>query len=531
MCFGIGMIVGPAAGGLLFELGNFSLPFFVAGALTLLGGVLALCVLPQSKRFEKTERTSILTLMSNFSITLNVLISVTAFFIIGFNDATLEHHIRQISKVNIYLQFTILKPSVIGGIFLFSGLLYASGNQFWGYLADKINNCHWACIAGFILAAIAFALCGPAYGLPLEPNIWLVLLAQGSFGMATGGQLVGSFTEGLKETVKRGFPENISTYAMISALFSSGFSTGGALGPVFGGFLVEHYGYRKACYGIIVLELIMAESKGVTPTQYGFVFAVYELLCFLFCPIIPHLTPKFFILIGLFIAGYTYALFGLLRWSPPGNMFVALSFIIRSITAIGGAAFSTGGYTSVAVYFPSHMAQMIVSFYSGEMIYRPAIGGVLYQFTNLTSSQTGAIFLACGLFYATSTQVWGNVADKMRNPQILCLIGFILSIVSFSLTGPIYGIPLKPNIWLIVAAQIMFGVAMGGQIVGSFAAGLREVATSIGPAFGGIMIDHIGYRKACIPIVGIQVVLVIVIILFNIFRTKPKNENGKELQE
>ncbi|RWS13124.1 MFS-type transporter-like protein [Dinothrombium tinctorium] len=248
MCFGIGMIVGPAAGGLLFELGNFSLPFFVAGALTLLGGVLALCVLPQSKRFEKTERTSILTLMSNFSITLNVLISVTAFFIIGFNDATLEHHIRQ---------FTILKPSVIGGIFLFSGLLYASGNQFWGYLADKINNCHWACIAGFILAAIAFALCGPAYGLPLEPNIWLVLLAQGSFGMATGGQLVGSFTEGLKETVKRGFPENISTYAMISALFSSGFSTGGALGPVFGGFLVEHYGYRKACYGIIVLELIM----------------------------------------------------------------------------------------------------------------------------------------------------------------------------------------------------------------------------------------------------------------------------------
>ncbi|RWS13125.1 MFS-type transporter-like protein, partial [Dinothrombium tinctorium] len=329
-----------------------------------------------------------------------------------------------------------------------------------------------------------------------------------------------------------------------------------------------------------------AESKGVTPTQYGFVFAVYELLCFLFCPIIPHLTPKFFILIGLFIAGYTYALFGLLRWSPPGNMFVALSFIIRSITAIGGAAFSTGGYTSVAVYFPSHMAQMIgtVEMSLGfGMIAGPAIGGVLYQvggfnlpffvmgtvttlaiiplyfllpekrnttqsqkegvirllsnfpimlnltinivccvlfgfneatlehhirsFTNLTSSQTGAIFLACGLFYATSTQVWGNVADKMRNPQILCLIGFILSIVSFSLTGPIYGIPLKPNIWLIVAAQIMFGVAMGGQIVGSFAAGLREVATSIGPAFGGIMIDHIGYRKACIPIVGIQVVL------------------------
>ncbi|RWS27907.1 MFS-type transporter SLC18B1-like protein [Leptotrombidium deliense] len=160
-----------------------------------------------------------------------------------------------------------------GGLFaLFvlpqESVVYAIAGQLWGFVADKINNCHVACCIGCMLSAAAFIFCGPIYPLPLEPNIWLVIIAQALYGLGTGGQLVGSFTEGLKETVKSGFPENISTYAMVSALFSSGFSMGlkmltkidlcsGSIGPIAGGLLVEHFGYGKACYGILFLQLFL----------------------------------------------------------------------------------------------------------------------------------------------------------------------------------------------------------------------------------------------------------------------------------
>ncbi|RWS27906.1 MFS-type transporter SLC18B1-like protein, partial [Leptotrombidium deliense] len=154
-------------------------------------------------------------------------------------------------------------------------------------------------------------------------------------------------------------------------------------------------------------------------------------------------------------------------------------------------------------------------------------------FASLSALQTGFIFLLCGGMYAASSQVWGFICDRMKDPQKICIYGFVLSIVSFSLVGPIYGLPLKPSVPLAIVAQILFGVGMGGQIVSSFASGLKAVensdlpkgvatsalvasvyassfslGTSIGPAVGGVLIDTIGYRVTCIPIVGIQLLMV-----------------------
>ena len=46
--FGIGLITGPAVGGLLFELGGYGLPFFVVGALLIAATFLSWILLPTS---------------------------------------------------------------------------------------------------------------------------------------------------------------------------------------------------------------------------------------------------------------------------------------------------------------------------------------------------------------------------------------------------------------------------------------------------------------------------------------------------
>lgn len=77
-------------------------------------------------------------------------------------------------------------------------------------------------------------------------QLWMIIVGQFCLGAGMGGMLVGSFVQGLRETINNGFPDSISTYACISGIFSSAFSFGCALGPLVGGFLVEDIGYRNS---------------------------------------------------------------------------------------------------------------------------------------------------------------------------------------------------------------------------------------------------------------------------------------------
>ena len=49
MFFGLGMIVGPSIGGLLFEYGGFACPFFVTGVASFIATLFAFMFLPKSE--------------------------------------------------------------------------------------------------------------------------------------------------------------------------------------------------------------------------------------------------------------------------------------------------------------------------------------------------------------------------------------------------------------------------------------------------------------------------------------------------
>lgn len=142
------------------------------------------------------ESVSVWKLFCNCGIFINILITFTTFMNVGFNDATLEHHIRDVSFIliseyctdktitTLYYhlhpgtswhilspKFTVLTPTAVGGIFLVSGLIYAVCSQGWGILINRCSNAHPFVLVGYILSLGAFLLSGPMYPIPLEPYV------------------------------------------------------------------------------------------------------------------------------------------------------------------------------------------------------------------------------------------------------------------------------------------------------------------------------------------------------------------------
>ena len=111
-------------------------------------------------------------------------------------------------------------------MFLVSGVVYAVTTQLWGLLIEKRGHPHLFAICGYVFSTVCFVLCGPVYPIPLSPNLTMVIIAQVMYGLSSGPQLVASFTEGLAETIKSGYPDDVMTSASMSSLYQSACSLG-----------------------------------------------------------------------------------------------------------------------------------------------------------------------------------------------------------------------------------------------------------------------------------------------------------------
>ncbi|XP_054157780.1 MFS-type transporter SLC18B1-like [Oppia nitens] len=298
-------------------------------------------------------------------------------------------------------QIQKLSSVTTGGIFVISGALYALFNQVWAYFADKMpTNCHPLCLIGCTSSLIAFLIVGPMPFFPIES--------------------------------KSGFPDNVSTYSVVSGIFSSAMAMGSAIGPGIGGYMLGQMGYRWATVPIVGLQLFVAKQKGANETWIGIIIAEYQIALFfgsaIFGKFIPPLTLKFMITTALLIAGICSAIFGALQWIPSGTPFIAIAMASRTIEGLGSAAF----------FATTEMC------YSVGMIFGPAIGGLLNQIQKLSSVTTGGIFVISGALCALFNQIWAYFADKMpTNCHPLCLIGLTSSLIAFLIVGPMPFFPIE----------------------------------------------------------------------------------------
>nr|CAD7261929.1 unnamed protein product [Timema shepardi] len=161
------------------------------------------------------------------SVVLDTFCTTAAAISMGFYSATLEPHLRQFK----------LTPVITGVVFVLSGAMYTVTAPLVGRLCDtKVYPKKFISFGSLCIIA-SYILVGPAPGIPLETS--------------------------------HGFPDNISTYGLVSGLWMSSFSLGAFIGPSVGGLLYDLVEFKMGTLFVIVIHILVTRVPWVMLVGVG----------------------------------------------------------------------------------------------------------------------------------------------------------------------------------------------------------------------------------------------------------------------
>uniref|UniRef100_A0A0A9Z5S3 Major facilitator superfamily (MFS) profile domain-containing protein n=1 Tax=Lygus hesperus TaxID=30085 RepID=A0A0A9Z5S3_LYGHE len=246
--YGLGYIVGPTLGGLLFSLGGYVLPFAVMGTAMIIGTIFVFMVLPpinpSSNDFGHIKVKDVLKIPG---VLLDSTCTVATSISMGFLAATLEPHIREFGL-----------SSILNGLmFIISGGTYALIAPIVGRLCDKWVYPKKMLAVGALFIVASYIVIGPFpfLGIPKTLTLCIVGLVIHGFGLA--GLMVPTFIDSICSAVAAGFPDDISTYGVISGLWSSSFALGAFIGPSIAGWLFDLVGFQYGSLFVISLHALL----------------------------------------------------------------------------------------------------------------------------------------------------------------------------------------------------------------------------------------------------------------------------------
>ncbi|KAK3923552.1 MFS-type transporter SLC18B1 [Frankliniella fusca] len=244
--YGVGYIVGPTIGGLLFLAGGYVLPFIVMGSMLAVVGVVTCFVLPASEA-QKKPQASLLKMLAVPGVLLDSLVTTATAVSMGFYSATLEPHLRQFE----------LSAALVGVMFIISGGVYAMFAPLVGRLIDRCCYAKRVVLFGGTFVIIGVSLVGPADFLPVPTSLWLCVLGLIIHGFGLSCLMVPTFSDAISSAVVAGFPDDLTTYGVVSGLWASSFALGAFVGPSVAGVLFDTVGFRQATYFIIAVHLLV----------------------------------------------------------------------------------------------------------------------------------------------------------------------------------------------------------------------------------------------------------------------------------
>uniref|UniRef100_T1ITN7 Major facilitator superfamily (MFS) profile domain-containing protein n=1 Tax=Strigamia maritima TaxID=126957 RepID=T1ITN7_STRMM len=249
--FGLGLIVGPTIGGVLYQVGGYTLPFVFMGSILLFLSLFSTILFwnePGDANSEKPE-SSIVKALCIPSVSLSMTGVCSGALSIGFLSATLEPHLRQFN----------LNAIQVGLVFVISGGFFAFTSVFWGWLCDgKVPPKIIISIGAFFIS-INYILIGPPPFMPFDSSLALVIIALTFHGFGLAAELLASHIDALKQSMLNGFEESYQTYGMIS-------------GPSIGGVLLDQIGFKEATIVLLGLQLILLTAN----LLYYFVFEYHK---------------------------------------------------------------------------------------------------------------------------------------------------------------------------------------------------------------------------------------------------------------
>lgn len=253
---GLGLSLGPAVGGFLYSIGGYGLPFFVLGGIMLATIPMCMCIIRESNNYKviKSPLKSYIKIFTISKVAINGFVIVILAQLLSFLDPTMEPHLRQIG----------LAPHYVSLVFLIMSATYTLSSPVIGWISTVVPNKFQLMSIGLFLLTIEFLFLGPIDLFQIDTTFTQTAVTMAFIGVSYSIAFIPTFETLLALAIKNGFSDDIGTYSLVSGVWSSFCSLGEILGPVFGGFLTEHFGFKKAATSMSMCALVAAIICSVT---------------------------------------------------------------------------------------------------------------------------------------------------------------------------------------------------------------------------------------------------------------------------
>ncbi|XP_053381911.1 MFS-type transporter SLC18B1-like [Mercenaria mercenaria] len=244
---GMGLVAGPALGGFLYTTGGYILPFATLGTIAILAVPFYWLFVPQQNVTPAVEdvELSMLKLLLHPKSIVNTIVIVLLAVSWTVLEPTLEPHLREHD----------IQPEIVGIMFLVMGAFYSTTSPIWGRLADRMTENRIMIVIGLILLTLGLLWLGPSPLLPFSVKyefVWYTAISLGIIGTAYGICVVPTYSIYIRVLREIYYPQNNSSYGMVSGLFLSMYSLGNFIGPSLGGFLFDCIGFEWLVTSIAV---------------------------------------------------------------------------------------------------------------------------------------------------------------------------------------------------------------------------------------------------------------------------------------
>jgi MFS family permease len=248
---GVGLMVGPAVGGMLYAAGGFALPFLVSAGVLALLGIMVFVLLSDDEAIgddDEVEHASFAQVLLLPAISVVTALLVALAMALSVLDPILGPWVHD--------QYG-LSPTVIGLIFSAATLAYAGLSPAIGAIGNRLGN-FTTLVGGMLISALSFFLMGPCPWVPegvLPQGVWLLVVAMLLVGVGSS-TLTCAVPCMLDVCVRGGFAiEAVSD--VIGGLLSFSWSLGALVGPLYGSALVQTFGFPEATSETGVLLLVL----------------------------------------------------------------------------------------------------------------------------------------------------------------------------------------------------------------------------------------------------------------------------------
>ena len=248
---GLGLMLGPLLGGVLFELGGYQCPFYVMSAIFIIATPFILKRLPSDKQLHEDEEKKTLHLSKFFKdrkIMFLYVLLILPNCGISFLEPTLAHHLSDYTSNQ-----------------LFIALLFSVGTITYALTIPLISLLHkdynkkTVLIFGTLICSLSYIFIGPYEGIGLPPRLWITIVGLSLMGIGCAFTLVPSIPEFIYIGSEIYPDEKEGVGDMASGLYNSAYSAGILIGPLVGGALDEKIGFGSAegLYSMVSFGILM----------------------------------------------------------------------------------------------------------------------------------------------------------------------------------------------------------------------------------------------------------------------------------